>query len=149
VADANSNRPGFERKIVYGTDEKWDIQLSQSAIAERGLGAILLTRKIGPNPVLIELKTERWLWRKHNRIAIEYWRNGKPSGISVTQADFWFQELRWANDAPTLCFILFPIDVLKDLTRKAIKNHHNAWGGDGRTSKIAFISLTDILTLYD
>jgi hypothetical protein len=136
-------------KIVYNDDYKYDIQLSQATIAERGLGAILLTKKIGPNPVLIELKTERWLWRKKNRIAIEYWRDGQPSGISKTHADFWFHELRWTHDAPTLCFILFPIDVLKDLTRQAIKNHYNAWGGDGMTSKIAFISLTDILTLYD
>jgi hypothetical protein len=138
----------LEPRIIYNHDDKFDIQLSQSAIDTRQLGDIFLFKNIGP--LKFELKTERWLWRDKNRIAVEYKRFGKPSGISKTEADYWVHELRWSKNAPTLCYIMCPMPVWKDLTRAAIRRGDWMDGaGDEKASHIAFIYLIDLLTLYD
>ena len=38
----------------------------------------------------IEVKSERDWWSRTGNIAIEVECNGKPSGLTVTQADCWF-----------------------------------------------------------
>ena len=38
----------------------------------------------------IEVKSERDMWQRTGNIAIEYESYGKPSGINVTEADYWF-----------------------------------------------------------
>ena len=115
-------------KITFNADNKFDIQLSQSLIDERRLAHIFEHLDIHR----IELKTEQWQWEQTGNICIEYRANGKPSGIAVTQADCWVHELK--RDGETLCYLMFPIDRLKQLARAAFKAgfHRDGGGAGGR-----------------
>jgi hypothetical protein len=126
--------------ISFNRDEKFDLQLNQALLHERRLAEIFRNQKIEK----IELKSETFQWERTGNIAIEYRCDGKPSGISTTEADFWVHELR-RNDA-TLVYLMFPIDRLKALAREAIKSGkcRSNVGDDGRFD-VALIRLRDIL----
>jgi hypothetical protein len=79
-----------DQKIKFNRDSKFDLQLSDALVNERRLAEIFSAAKIEK----IELKSESWLWERTKNICIEYRQNGKPSGIAVTEADYWVHELR-------------------------------------------------------
>jgi len=74
--------------IEFRRDNKFDLQLSQALIHERRLGEIFSSQTIEK----IELKSETFQWEQTGNICIEYRCDGKPSGIAVTEADFWVHE---------------------------------------------------------
>jgi hypothetical protein len=126
--------------ITFCQNYKFDIQLSQALIAEKRLADIFRNGIIER----IELKTETYQWEKTGNIAIEYKRDGKPSGISVTQATCWVHELR-RNDE-TLIYLMFPINHLKHLCRTAIKQgRFRANAGDGNRQHVVLLRLRDLL----
>jgi hypothetical protein len=126
--------------VAYNRDSKFDLQLSQSLIAERRLGEIFKAAKIET----IELKTETWQWEQTGNICIEYRQNGRPSGIALTDADYWVHELR--RDGQTLCYLMFPIERLKALARKAYaEGRYRESGGDGGRFCNVIIPLREIL----
>jgi hypothetical protein len=127
-------------KITFNRDEKFDIQLGAALINERRLGEIFAAAKIEK----IELKTETWQWEQTGNICIEYRQNGEPSGIAVTEADYWVHELR--RDGKTLCYLMFPVARLKELAREAYRqgNFHEGGGDGGRFCNV-LIPLKDIL----
>ena len=133
------------QKIQFNRDRKFDMQLSQGHTAERRLADIFEHLRIEKIPApKIELKTETWQWEQTGNICIEYKCNGRPSGISTTEADYWVHELR--RDGRTLVYLMFPIERLKELAREAIKQGHwrDCAGDDGRFT-VALIPLRDIL----
>lgn len=129
-----------DEPVRYNHDSKFDIQLSESTINTRKLGSIFAAAKIEK----IELKSESWLWERTGNICIEYRQNGRPSGIAVTQADYWVHELK--RDGETLVYLMFPIERLKELAREAFRvgHVHEGGGDDGRFCNI-LIPLKDIL----
>lgn len=127
-------------KIAFNRDRKFDIQLDAALIAERRLGEIFAAATIEK----IELKTETWQWEQTGNICIEYLCDAKPSGISVTEADYWVHELR--RDDDTLVYLMFPVPRLKELCRAAIKagrSRSNA-GDDGRFT-VVLLPLREVL----
>jgi hypothetical protein len=132
----------FAGKISFNDDKKFDLQLSAALIHQRRLGYILCSETIELAPRL-ELKSESWQWEQTGNIAVEYEWNGQPSGIAATQADWWVHEL--LRDDRTLVYLWFPVKRLKDLAHIAIKNGRARIGGDGDRSRIALISLREIL----
>lgn len=113
-------------KITFNRDNKFDLQLNDALIAERRLADIFEHLDIHK----IELKTETWQWEQTGNICIEYRQNDQPSGIAVTEADCWVHELR--RNGQTLCYLMFPIDRLKELARLAYKEgRYHEGGGDG------------------
>ena len=129
-----------EAKVTYNPDNKFDIQLSAALRAERHLGNIFAYRSIEK----IELKTETWQWEQKGNICIEYRSYGKPSGIAVTEADYWVHELR--RDGVTLVYLMFPMDRLKQLCRQAIKEGKCVSGaGDDKAQDVVLLPLVDIL----
>jgi len=128
-----------EEKIKYNRDEKFDLQLSSALIEEKKLGLVFEEGIIG----CIELKTESWLWERSGNICIEYARNGKPSGISVTQATCWVHQLK--RDGATLVYLMFPIERLKDLARDAIRAGRWRDGGDDGIQRMALIPIAELL----
>lgn len=118
---------------------KFDIQLAAAVVRERRLAEIFHTSQIER----IELKSESWQWEQTGNIAVEYRRKGQPSGISITQADFWVHEL--LRDGETLVYLMFPIERLKQMARAAIRAGRHRRGGDGNEFDVALISLRDIL----
>lgn len=109
-------------------------------VNERRLGEIFSAAKIEK----IELKSESWQWERTGNICIEYKQNGKPSGIAVTEADYWVHELK--RDGKTLVYLMFPIDRLKNLARQAYQDgRYREGGGDGGRFCNVIIPLMDIL----
>jgi hypothetical protein len=114
------------KTVNFNRDNKFDLQLSNALIAERRLADIFTAARIEK----IELKTETWQWEQTGNICIEYRQNGQPSGIAVTEADYWVHELR--RDDGTLVYLMFPIERLKDLARHAYaEGRYREGGGDG------------------
>jgi hypothetical protein len=130
----------MDKTVSFNADKKFDIQLSQSLICERQLADIFANSRIEK----IELKSETWQWERTGNICIEYKCDGKPSGISTTEADVWVHELR--RDDETLCYLMFPIERLKKLAREAIRRGRcrSGAGDDGRFD-VALIPLREIL----
>jgi hypothetical protein len=126
--------------VKFNGGNKFDLQLSEALRNERRLADIFSVGKIEK----IELKSETWLWERTGNICIEYRQDGKPSGISVTQADYWVHELK--RDGSTLCYLMFPIQRLKELAGAAFLNgNFRENGGDrGRFCNV-LIPLSDIL----
>lgn len=122
-------------KITFNRDKKFDIQLGRALNAENQLAEILAEKKI-------ELKTETWQWEQTGNIAIEYACDGKPSGLAVTEADFWVHELRRGND--TLVYLMFPIARLKELAAVAYRAGRRRRGGDDARFDMVILSLAKI-----
>jgi hypothetical protein len=129
-----------DKRIQFGGGNKFDIQLSDALINERRLADIFEHVDIHK----IELKSETWQWEQTGNICIEYRQNGQPSGIAVTEAGCWVHELK--REGQTLCYLMFPIERLKELARKAYADGHcHEGGGDGGRFCNVLIPLRDIL----
>lgn len=120
--------------VSFNRDNKYDIQLSQALRDESALAKILAGAKI-------ELKTESFLWERTGNICIEFASRGKPSGIAVTEADYWVHELK--RDGETLVYLMFPVERLKHLCRTAGRIVRGA-GDDGAQSAV-ILPLKEIL----
>jgi hypothetical protein len=126
--------------VAFNHDRKFDLQLSQALVAERRLADIFAEGRIEK----IELKTETWQWEQTGNICIEFRCDGRPSGISTTEADYWVHELR--RDDATLVYLMFPVPRLKELARQAIRAGRSRSGaGDGGRFEVALIRLSEIL----
>lgn len=140
MTNSQSTAKSPRQKLKFNRDKKFDLQLSEALRNERRLGEIFSAAKIEK----IELKSETWLWKRTGNICIEYRKNGQPSGICVTEADYWVHELRREDN--TLCYLMFPIERLKDLVRDAYANgRYHEGGGDGGRFCNVLIPLSEIL----
>lgn len=121
---------------------KFDLQLAQGIEAENAFAALL-----GPKAKL-EIKSESFQWQETGNLCIEFACDGKPSGIAVTQADFWCHQLSQVIEGqPTrsLGWITLPMPRIKELARKAYKAgdyRHNS--GDGGRFSVVLVKITDI-----
>lgn len=118
--------------VTYNNDGRFDLKLSQALIDEKRLGDIFRHAKIER----IELKTEYSRWEETGNLAIEFARDGKPSGIAVTEADYWVQEL--VKEGFSIGYFMFPVARLKEKCRELRRQRRfSLRGGDGgRTSNI-------------
>jgi hypothetical protein len=129
-----------DEKITFNRNNKFDLQLSAALIHERRLAEIFAAAKIEK----VELKSENWQWERTGNICIEYRQNGQPSGIAITEADYWVHELR-RNDQ-TLVYLMFPVPRLKELARAAYAaGRYHESGGDGGRFCNVLIPLSEIL----
>lgn len=88
-----------------------------------------------------EVKAERGAWQRTGNIAVEFECRGKPSGIAVTQAKHW-AHVFMKDDMP-FCYLLFPVDQLKEIARKYYKTNTIS-GGDDKASKMVLIPIDEI-----
>ena len=140
MTNTQSTAKSPRQKLKFNRDKKFDLQRSEALRNERRLGEIFSAAKIEK----IELKSETWLWEQTGNICIEYRKDGQPSGICVTEADYWVHELRREDN--TLCYLMFPIERLKELARDAYANgHYHEGGGDGGRFCNVLIPLSEIL----
>jgi hypothetical protein len=129
-----------DEKITFNRDNKFDLQLGQALRNERRLAEIFSYGKIER----IELKSETWQWERTGNICIEFRCDGRPSGIAVTEADYWVHELR--RDDDTLLYLMIPVPRLKQLCREAIKAGRARYGGgDGGRFDNVVLSLRELL----
>lgn len=123
---------------VTNNDAKFDIQLGNARKAEDRL-AYRLQRST------IELKTESYLWPRTGNLFIEasaIKRTGvEPTGIGVTEADFWAHELVTEN-GETIAYIVIPTYLLREMVSKFGRRVDNA--GDGKRQSGWLLSLDAI-----
>lgn len=126
--------------VRFNYDRKFDLQLGAALIRERHLGEIFKAGLIEK----VELKSESYQWGQTGNICIEYRCDGKPSGISTTEADYWVHELM--RDGQTLVYLMFPIERLRTLAREHYRlGNYRLGGGDGGRFDNIVIPLRDIL----
>ena len=140
MADGTQAPRDGSGKIIFNRDHKFDIQLSRALIDERRLAEVFSAGRLEK----IELKTEQWLWQQTGNICVEYARDGQPTGISTTEADFWVHELL-AEDGSTVGYFMLPLVRLKELCRgahKAGRYRHGA--GDGARQSVILLSVKEL-----
>ena len=106
--------------------KKFDIDLQYGQVREKLVLDMLQDKKI-------EVKSERDIWQKTGNIAIEYESYGKPSGISSTEADYWFHNLCIGED--TFATLVFKTDNLKSIINN-LDYKKTVRGGDHLASKM-------------
>ena len=116
--------------------KKFDIDLEYGQVREKLVEDMLQDKKI-------EVKSERDKWQKTGNIAIEYECYGKPSGISVTEADYWFHNLCIGDD--TFCTLVFKVDNLKKLINK-LDYKRSVSGGDHNASRMYLLKLDKLFS---
>jgi len=116
-------------------NNKFDIDLKYGQEREQKVVSLLDQDKNK-----IEVKTERDWWAKTGNIAIEIECWGKPSGLSVTQADYWVHILSLGKD--DYYKLIFEVPKLKKITEKFKKNYRMI--GDNNASKCILIPLKEL-----
>ena len=88
-----------------------------------------------------EVKTERDKWIGYGNMVIETGSNGKPSGLTRTEADVWFHN--YAMRGELICGIMFPVDVLREIVLKMEEDgvSRKTKGGDGWRSELSLLPL--------
>ena len=93
----------------------------------------------------VEVKTERDLWVDTGNIAVEIRCNGKPSGLSVTKADYWAHIM--TKDDEIKFIVILPVITLKRRVKHLLKtNQANIIsGGENNASELILIPLSKII----
>jgi len=91
----------------------------------------------------VEVKTERNHWFRTGNIAIEIQSRGKPSGLSVTKADYWVHILA-DGERSYYTALLFPVARLKELVK--IYRSTARGMGDNNANICVLIPLKEVFT---
>lgn len=118
--------------MKYNSDFKFDLKIGQ--LKEHEISQIFSNKKI-------EVKTD-FLAQETGNIALEYESRGKPSGISVTEADFYAYCLPLANFQNIIIFM--EINELKRLAREYWSKGNIKKMGDENTSVSVLIPLNKL-----
>ena len=132
----------FDSKInkkMLNDNSNFDIDLQYGQIYEKALALILQDKKL-------EVKTERNQWKTTGNIAIELHNHNtdKPSGLSITKADYWVTIL--VDDYQVESIHILPVDKLKERVKDIVRNGGGkiVMGGDFKCSEIALIPIQEI-----
>lgn len=113
---------------------KFDIDLEKGIQMEETLKEFFEGKRI-------EVKSERHIWERTGNHFVEYECRGKPSGIAVTEAEFWALMLVREDETIVMTYIV-PIERMKALARKHWKN--KTIGGDDNLSKGVLVPISEI-----
>ena len=116
--------------------KKFDLDLKYGQVREKIVADMLQDKKI-------EVKSERGMWLKTGNIAIEYESYGKPSGISVTESDYWFHNL--CVDEEVYATLVFKTDMLKRIVEQTT-DKKTVSGGDYNASKMYLMNIQNIFS---
>jgi uncharacterized ubiquitin-like protein YukD len=116
--------------------KKFDLDLEYGQVREKLVADMLQDKKI-------EVKSERGMWQRTGNIAIEYECYGKPSGITATQADYWFHNL--CVDDDVFCTLVFKVDNLKKLIDN-LDYKKTVSGGDHNASKMYLLNIQKLFS---
>ena len=131
--------------IIEGrnTGPDWDIDLEFGQRSEDSLAEILSMGKV-------EVKTERDIWVKTGKIAIEVqrrdWRDDwVPSGLTATKAEYWAHILTKGEEIKFV--ILMPVAVLRRRVTHLLKNNWatQVIGGENDNAALVLVPLGQII----
>lgn len=125
--------------IDYEEMKKFDLDLKFGHFGED------FVRDLQNGNTMIEVKTERDIWKTTGNIAIEIRCNGKPSGISTTGSAIWIHLLSY-EDKIEGGFIL-PVPELKKRIKELVeeKKAKIVMGGDFNASQMVLIRIKDLI----
>ena len=123
-------------KPIKKDRKKFDIDLEYGTIKEDKIADMLTNKKI-------VVKSERGMWMKTGNICIEYQCYGKPSGITTTEADFWFHNLCIEDNI--FCTFIFDVPKLKQLIDK-LDFKKSVSGGDHNASRMWLVNIQKLFT---
>ena len=123
--------------------KKFDLDLEYGQVREDVVSEMLQDKKI-------EVKSERGMWMDTGNICIEYQSYGKPSGIAVTEADYWFHNLCIGEDI--FATLVFKVDNLKKIIDN-LDSKRSVSGGDHNASRMWLLNIQklfakDFLKVY-
>ena len=120
-------------------NKKFDIKLKQGQKIEEQLKQFFTGQSI-------EVKSERHIWEITGNLFIEYEYKNQPSGIAVTDADYW--ALCLIRDEQLLQMYILPTDTLRRITRRYWNTERNVIGGDSYNTKGITVPIEDIAQGY-
>ena len=129
--------------LTEGYCKGFDLDLEFGKMGEE------FTQKVFEGNAKVEVKTERDIWKTTGNIAIEIRCNGRPSGISTTEADTWIHLLAY-NGIIEGGFLL-KVGVIKDMIKKRHKNGNLniKMGGDNNASQMVLIPIKELFPVFE
>jgi len=123
--------------------KKFDLDLAYGKVREQRVADMLTDKKV-------EVKSERDMWIRTGNIAIEYESYGKPSGISATEADYWFHNLCIGDE--TFATLVFDVPSLKRIIDN-LDYKKTVSGGDHNASRMYLLNIqklfsSDVIKAY-
>ena len=118
--------------MKFNSDFKFDLELGQKM--EHGLADILANKRI-------EAKSD-YIAHRTGNIAIEYECRGKPSGIAVTEADYYAYIIPCAPLKNII--LLMEVGNLKNISRLHYAQNKIKSMGDSNLSKAVLIPIQDL-----
>ena len=91
----------------------------------------------------VEVKRDRESYKTGN-VAVEYNCRGEPSGIAVTEAEWWAFILDNEIGTPH-AIVIVPLGHLKYLAKRCAREGRIVMGGDDNASKMILIPKADLL----
>ena len=93
----------------------------------------------------VEVKTERDLWVKTGNIAVEIRCKSKPSGLSLTKADYWAHIM--TKDGDIKFIVILPVATLKRRVKHLLrtKQANIISGGENNASELILIPLSKVI----
>ena len=124
--------------ITYDEMKKFDLDLKFGLLGED------FVRDMQNGNTMIEVKTERDIWKNTGNIAIEIRYNSVPSGISTTGSAVWIHLLSY-NDKIEGGFI-FAVDEQKEKIKRLLaeKKAKLVKGGDFDASQMVLLPIKDL-----
>jgi len=116
--------------------KKFDLDLEYGEVRESMVAEMLQDKKV-------EVKSERGMWTSTGNIAIEYLSYGKPSGLSATEADYWFHNLCIGDE--TFATIVFNTQSLKKIINN-LDYKKSVSGGDNMASRMYLLNLQKLFS---
>tara|TARA_Y100001951_G_scaffold100324_1_gene103593 strand:+ start:65 stop:448 length:384 start_codon:yes stop_codon:yes gene_type:complete len=101
-------------------------------------------RKIFENKGTIEVKTERDIWRTTGNIVIEIGYKGRPSGLSITDAEWWIHVLTSSGEFHTA--LIFKVKKLRQTVTELVTTGKAdiMKGGDNNQSELVRVPLKEL-----
>ena len=123
-------------QLRYGkyTAENFDIDLLRGLNGEVKALEVLTGK--------MEVKTD-FKAHKTGNLAIEIECNGKPSGLSTTEAEWWLFQIRIPKSEPMM--LIINRHRLNQLATMHIHRGHVIMGGDKKQSKLVIIPVSEVI----
>ena len=124
--------------VTYDEMKKFDLDLKFGHLGED------FVRDMQNGNTMIEVKTERDIWKNTGNIAIEVRCNSVPSGISTTGSSVWVHLLSY-NGKIEGGFI-FAVDELKEKIKRLLaeKKARFVMGGDFDASQMVLLPIKEL-----